>query len=104
MRAVPQLCRALCNCVIALWNCQRTCTAPVKTSEPSLWREVNLTYKLLSAKMNGAHQRADEESSDLTLLLTDSVYPQSSFSPPFSVHGAAAASSDVLLQLPEILW
>lgn len=104
MRAVPQLCRALCNCVIALWNCQRTCTAPVKTSEPSLWREVNLTYKLLSAKMNGAHQRADEESSDLTLLLTDSVYPQSSFSPPFSVHGAATASSDVLLQLPEILW
>lgn len=54
--------------------------------------------------MNGARQRADEESSDLTLLLTDSVYPQSSFSPPFSVHGAAAASSDVLLQLPEILW
>lgn len=39
--------------------------------------------------MNGARQRADEESSDLTLLLTDSVYPPSSSSLPFSVHGAS---------------
>lgn len=48
-----------------------------------------MTYKLLSAKMNGAHQRADKKSSDLTSLLTDSVHPPSSFSLSFSVHDAS---------------
>lgn len=55
VKVLPQLYPAASNCVIALKNCQRCCPAPVKTSEPSLWREVNLTYKLLSVKMNGAH-------------------------------------------------
>ena len=58
--------------------------------------------------MNGAHQRADEESGDLTLLLTDSVYPPSSFCLPFSVHGASCcllwcltgAAKDSVVALP----
>lgn len=84
VRAVPQLCSALCNCAIALYNCQWNCASPVKISEASLWREVNLTYKLLSAKMNGARQRADKDSGDLTSFLS-----QLSLCLTVSVHSAS---------------